>query len=107
MTDIPFEQIDNHSKIVCDDLKQTMTSGSTVSVATSMFSIYAFEKLKTQLASIKEFRFLFTSPTFVKSNEQKDKREFYIPKLLREQGVLGSQFELRLRNELTQKAVAR
>lgn len=36
----------------------------------------------------------------------KQEREFYIPRLAREKGLCGTQLEIRLRNELTQKSVA-
>ncbi len=37
---------------------------------------------------------------------KKEQREFYIPRLDRERGVGGTDLEIRLRNELTQKAIA-
>lgn len=52
-------------------------------------------------------RFIFTSPTFVSDKLQKEKREFYIPRLNRERSLYGTEFELKLRNELTQKAIAK
>ena len=63
--------------------------------------------MKKQLEGIEELRFLFTSPTFVKEKTTKEKREFYIPRLAREKGLYGTEFEVKLRNELTQKAIAR
>lgn len=42
-----------------------LRNGGKVAVAASCFSIYAFKELKTQLKKIDEFRFIFTSPTFV------------------------------------------
>nr|MCR5322470.1 DEAD/DEAH box helicase family protein [Lachnospiraceae bacterium] len=71
------------------------------------FSIYAYRELKHQLDSVEEFRFIFTSPTFTMEQKEKVKREFYIPKLNREQSIYGTEFEIRLRNELTQKAIAK
>lgn len=38
---------------------------------------------------------------------QKQKREFYIPRLTREQSLYGTEFEIKLRNEMTQKAIAK
>ena len=98
---------DNRVQIVKDDLVKTMTPHSRVSVAAAYFSIYAFQELREQLGQIDEFRFVFTSPTFIEKKEDKAKREFYIPRLNRERGIYGSEFEVRLRNELTQKAIAR
>lgn len=98
---------DNINDIVRDDLQQTIKADSKVSVAAAYFSIYAYANLKEQLESIDEFRFIFTSPTFTKQKADKQKREFYIPRLTREKSLYGTEFEIRLRNELTQKAIAK
>ena len=37
---------------------------------------------------------------------KKEKREFYIPRLNRERSLYGTEFEIKLRNEMTQKAIA-
>lgn len=99
--------IDNKNKILKDDLAVEIKQGSKVSVAAACFSIYAFQELKKQLTEIDELRFIFTSPTFTTEKVQKEKREFYIPRLNRERSLYGTEFEVRLRNELTQKAVAK
>ncbi|HRW99349.1 MAG TPA: SNF2-related protein, partial [Cyclobacteriaceae bacterium] len=57
--------------------------------------------------NIDSFHFIFTSPTFVTEKSPKEKREFYIPRLNRERSLYGSEFEVKLRNELSQKAIAR
>lgn len=98
---------DNVNNILRDDLKETIKQNSTISIATSCFSIYAYKELKEQLDSIKECRFIFTSPTFIKEKAEKEKREFYIPRLSRENSLYGSEFELRLRNEMTQRSIAK
>lgn len=100
-------QFDNINRRVVDDLKEKLTAASRVSVAAASFSIYAYEVLKKELESIQELRFIFTSPAFNKSGAKKQQREFYIPKLNRERNLYGSEFEIRLRNQLSQKAVAR
>ena len=97
---------DNKTAIVKDDLVRQIQTGGRVSVAASVFSMYAYQELCEQLEGIDEFRFLFTSQTFTKERAPKEKREFYIPRLSREQGLYGTEFDIRLRNELTQKAVA-
>ena len=97
---------DNRTSIVKDDLVKSIQAGGRVSVAASVFSLYAYQELREQLASIDEFRFLFTSQSFTKERAPKEKREFYIPRLAREQGLYGTEFDIRLRNELTQKAIA-
>ena len=76
-------------------------------MAAACFSIYAFDALKKELLQIDRLRFLFTSPTFLKEREKKEKREFYIPRLAREQSLYGTEFELKLRNKMTQRAIAR
>lgn len=102
-----MEIFNNTTKVVKDDLVQTIKSGSKVSIAAACFSIYAYQELKEQLESCEELRFIFTSPTFIAEKTQKERREFYIPRLQREKSLYGTEFEVRLRNELKQKAVAK
>lgn len=85
----------------------TLRTGSKVAIAASCFSIYAFQELKEQLSDISELRFIFTSPSFITEKADKQKREFYIPRLNRERDLYGSEFEIKLRNELSLKAVAK
>ena len=101
------EMLDNVSKTVKDDLTLTIKKGDKLSVAAACFSIYAYQALKKQLDGIDELRFIFTSPTFLQDKAPKEKREFYIPRLDRERSLYGTEFEVKLRNELTQKAIAR
>ncbi|MDR0514023.1 MAG: DEAD/DEAH box helicase family protein, partial [Coriobacteriaceae bacterium] len=101
------EMLDNVSKTVKDDLTVTIKKGDKLSVAAACFSIYAYQALKKQLDGIAELRFIFTSPTFLQEKAPKEKREFYIPRLDRERSLYGTEFEVRLRNELTQKAISR
>jgi superfamily II DNA or RNA helicase len=97
---------DNRARIVKDDLVARIGSGDRLSVAASVFSMYAYRELAEQLDGIDSFRFIFKSDAFTTNRPKKEKREFYIPRLAREQGLFGTQFEIKLRNELTQKAVA-
>lgn len=99
--------INNISERVVDDLKVRMSNGSRVSIAAASFSIYAFEALKKELEKVELLRFIFTSPTFVSECGSKEKREFFIPKLNRERNLYGTDFEIRLRNKLSQKAIAK
>ena len=101
------KQFDNLNSKVVDDLKITLKRSSKVSIAAASFSIYAYEALKEELETIDELRFIFTSPTFHKERASKEKREFFIPKLNRERSLFGSDFEVKLRNQLSQKAIAR
>ena len=98
--------LDNITNTVRDDLQVEIKRGSKISVAAACFSMYAYQELKKQLESVEEFRFIFTSPTFVKEKAEKQKREFYIPRLSRETSLYGTEFEIKLRNEMTQRAIA-
>ena len=98
---------DNISEIVRDDMTTTIAKGSKVSVAAACFSMYAYKELKKQLEGVGEFRFKFTSPTFTTEKASKEKREFYIPRLNRESSLYGTEFEIKLRNEMTQKSIAK
>lgn len=99
--------INNINERVTDDLKERLSQGGRVSIAAASFSIYAFEALKKELEEIDELRFIFTSPTFIKEKTKKEKKEYYIPKLNRERSLYGTEFEVRLRNQLSQKAIAK
>lgn len=102
------KQFNNITERVIDDLRQTLASGnSQISIAAASFSIYAYEALKEELEKVDCVNFIFTSPTFYTDKSEKQKREFYIPKLNRERSLFGSDFEIRLRNQLTQRAIAR
>ena len=98
---------DNINDIVRDDMISTINKGSRISIAAACFSIYAYKELKKQLEQIDECRFIFTAPTFIKEKTEKQKREFYIPRLNRENSLYGTEFELKLRNEMNQKAIAK
>lgn len=102
-----MDLINNTTKTLKDDLSVEIKQGSKISIAAACFSIYAFQELKTQLSQIDELRFIFTSPTFVTEKAKKERREFYIPRLTRERNLYGTEFEVKLRNELTQKAIAK
>src|SRR5260370_36701804 len=106
-----MEGLDKGRVLRGDRLKRTIASGSKLRIAASCFSIYAFEALKVELEKIDSLQFIFTSPTFlpgeVTDRLRKEHREFHIPKLERERNLYGSEFEVRLRNELTQKAIAK
>ena len=82
---------------VGDFLKEKIQAGSTLSVVSAYFTIYAFAALKEQLNSINGLRFLFGEPRFLKSldPERTDKKYFKIE----DEG-------LQLVNRLEQKRVA-
>ena len=99
--------IDNINELLRDDLAATIKKGNKVCVAAACFSMYAYKELKKQLDSVDEFRFIFTSPTFVADKEKKQRREFYIPAIGSESSLYGTEFEIKLRNEMTQRAIAK
>ncbi len=99
--------LDNINSTLRDDLKNEIQNRSKISIAAACFSIYAYQELKKQLEGVDEIRFIFTSPTFITEKTPKAKREFYIPRLSRERSLYGTEFEVKLRNELTQKAIAK
>jgi hypothetical protein len=106
-----MEIIDNINTLLGDDFKSTLRPNSKIKIAASCFSIYAYEALKKELEQIDSLDFIFTSPTFISNQVTdklgKEKREFHIPKLKRESSLYGSEFEIRLKNELTQRAIAK
>jgi len=106
-----MELIDNINRLLGDDLKKTLKPHARLKIAASCFSMYAFEALKAELEKIDELSFIFTSPTFVADEVtdkvQKQRREFHIPKSDRERSLYGSEFEIQLRNKLTQRAIAK
>lgn len=102
-----MELINNVSKTLRDDLQAEIQKDSKISIAAATFSIYAFQELKKELKGVEQLRFIFTSPTFTTEKAAKEKREFYIPRLNRERSLYGTEFEVKLRNELSQKAIAK
>jgi len=103
--------LDNINTLWGDDLKQTLNPGAKLQIAASCFSIYAYEALKKELEKLDTLEFIFTAPAFVPNKVtdkvSKERREFHIPKLEREKSLYGSEFEIRLKNKLTQKAIAK
>lgn len=106
-----MELIDNVSRLFGDDLKKTIRKGSRLKIAASCFSIYAFEALRDELSQIESFEFIFTSPTFVPDEVtdklKRERRQFHIPKKERERSFYGTEFEIQLKNKLTQRAIAK
>lgn len=102
-----MERFNNIDKILKDDLQKQIKKGSKLSIATACFSIYAYQELRNQLENIEQLRFIFTSPTFISDKVPKTKREFYIPRLNRERSLYRNKFEVKLRNELIQRVIAK
>lgn len=103
--------LDNINALWGDDLKQALKPGARLKIAASCFSIYAYEALKEELEKVESLEFIFTAPAFV-PNEVTDKvsrqrKEFHIPKQQRERNLYGSEFEIQLKNKMTQRAIAK
>jgi len=90
---------------VVDELIENIKNGSKLSVISAYFTIYAYAELRKELSSIQEMRFLFTEPTFIKSNDELI-REYYIARNS-ERKISGNEFEIKLRNELGQVHIAK
>ncbi|MEG1256428.1 helicase-related protein [Clostridium sp.] len=90
---------------VCDELKENFKKGSKLSVISAYFTIYAYAELKKELAKIDSMKFIFTEPTFVKKDRELI-REYYIEHD-NEKKVSGNEFEIKLRNEMKQAAIAK
>ncbi|MDR3186565.1 MAG: hypothetical protein LBU04_07200 [Christensenellaceae bacterium] len=105
-----MEIIDNQNKLLGDDLKCEIRTGSRLRIATASFSIYAFHELRCELENIEELRFIFSSPAFandgITEKMRKEKREFFLPNEISENSIYGTEFEVWLRNKLSQKAIA-
>lgn len=106
-----MEVLDNIARLLGDDLKQTLKPGAKLRIAAGCFSIYAFEALRDELKQVDALEFIFTDPAFAPAaatdRVAKSHREYHIPKEDRERAFYGTEFEVQLKNKLTQKAVAR
>lgn len=102
--------IDNVNETLGDDLRSHLGPGTRLRVAASTFSLYAYEALKAELEQIDELQFVFTNPSFLPETATgrpaRERRQFYVPRVA-ESSLAGSEFEIRLRNKLTQRAIAR
>ena len=104
--------IDNKMNLLGDDLKEELKSGSKVQIAASCFTLFAFNELKEELSKIDELKVIFTQPTYTKNDYiadagKRERREFFIPKKERENSLFGTDFEIRLRNKMSLKAIAK
>lgn len=102
--------INNKTTLLGDDLKEEITPNSKVKIIASVFTIYAFEALKEELSSVSELKFIFSSPSFIQqmmNGPEKKPKEFMIQEAFSKTSIYGTSFELKLKNQLTQKAIAR
>ncbi|MBQ8871865.1 MAG: DEAD/DEAH box helicase family protein [Bacilli bacterium] len=99
--------IDNKFEKLGEDLKAEIKDNTKIQICASVFSMYGFEALKKELNKIDSLQFIFTDPTFVKNvSNSKETREFEINSYRREKSINGSEFEVKLKNELNGKAIA-
>ena len=101
----PPKVLDNKKYRVVDELKEELNKGSKLSVISAYFTIYAYAELKKELSKIDNMRFIFTEPTFV-HKDQELIREYYIERNP-EKKMSGNEFEIKLRNEMKQAAIAK
>ena len=87
--------IDNNTETLKENLISSIQSGSKLSIAASCFSMYAFHELIKQFSELEEFRFVFTTPSFVK-NEKRNNSIVSSTKSS-EESIYGSTFETRPR----------
>ena len=103
-----IKTFDNKINIVGDDLKTSIKKNSKISVSTSLFSIYGFESLKKELKNIENLRFIFTDPTFLKTDEEKKNSKYFsINSTNTQKSIAGSSFEINLKNELKGRTIAK
>ena len=104
MSNIKSSIRDNHKRgRVGDFLKSKIEEGSSLSIVSAYFTIHAFQALKDSLTEIKELRFLFGEPRFIKSldPEKTDKKAYKI-----EGEAEGLKFEDQLRQNWVAKECA-
>lgn len=87
-------------------LKEEIQKGSKIAVASAYFSMYALNELKKEFNKIKEFRFLYTQPTFY--NQKQDENYQYNIFINKENYPTfdGNDFEIPLRNKMLSKSIA-
>ena len=89
-------------------IKENTSEAAEVSVASPIFTIYAFEELRKVLESSGKFRFLFNEPTFVRNiiTNNKEVKEFELKMARREKNISEFNLEIGLKNNLDQNQVA-
>lgn len=89
-------------------VKDNTLRKANIDIASSIFTIYAYDELKKVLDDTSKFRFLFNEPTFIEKLEsnQKEVKEFQLQMLKRERNVSEYFLEIGLKNNLDQNQVA-
>ncbi|GLX87003.1 helicase [Thalassotalea loyana] len=91
--------IDNKTKKLHEDLNQHIKAGNKLSILTGLFSLYAFDELKTELNSLEQCRILFSQFKGFSVTQDSNTSPF---------GELtGTKFETRYRNKLNQQSLAK
>lgn len=100
--------LDNKFNKFGNDLKEEIKANDSCFIASAVFSMYGFYELKKELKNVKELDFIFTNPTFIKEKKNsKTERIFELDSFKREKSISGSEFEIKLKNKLNGKAIAR
>ena len=104
-----MKTIDNRTQLLCEELRQAIKPGAKVSIVAESFSIFAYQQLKKQLERASSVRFIFTAPTFIEDDADKRPADQFAirHRQMREQDLCNSEYELRPRNTLTQRELAR
>lgn len=96
--------VDNKQYLLAGDvIKDNIQEGAKLSIAAAYFTLYAFEELKEVINNIDSFRFIFTEPAFVKTENS------YLNQKIKqnEEKIFGIDEENKYRNKLTTPYVAR
>lgn len=103
-----MEIFDNVTSLFGDDLKEELKGRTGTDISAASFSIHAFATLEEELRKLNSFRFIFTGPSFATDHGSKSQhREFIIPPVMKRRDLVGTPFEIRLRNKMTTRALAR
>lgn len=104
-----MEYLDNTGRQrLGDALKEAIGEDARLSIIASYFTVYAYSELKEELSRVRELRFVFDQPTFLRRMQsEKEPREWEIQRRSREIGVAGTGLELTLSNSINQRALAR
>ena len=89
-------------------IKENTKEDAKIDISSPIFTIYAFEELKSVLEKSEKFRFLFNAPTFIKDiqADKKEVKEFELRMRARERDVSEFDLEINLKNNLDQNQVA-
>lgn len=91
--------IDNKTKKLHEELSGQIKAGSKLSILTGLFSLYAFDELKSELNSLEKCRVLFSQFKGFAATPDLNTSPF---------GELtGTKFETRYRNKLNQQSIAK